>query len=126
MVVSLRLGLITCTTLIGVVLPWTNEALSLERAALMLSGSGCRMSQQAIVEALERLEGVVQVKADVIPDHLMIDHDGSHYTGEELAGLLNELATPDGPCRAAIMKSCITAGPGTATAASTSTRNPDQ
>ena len=125
MILSLRLGLIACTTLIGVV-PCPNEALSLERAALMLSGSGCRMSQPAIVEALERLEGVVHVNVDVIPDHLMIDHDGFHHTGEELAGLLNELAATDGSCRAAIMKSCITAASGTATAASSSERNPNQ
>ena len=35
---------------------WSNEAFALERAALALSGPDCRLSHQAILETLERLE----------------------------------------------------------------------
>ena len=62
-----------------------------------------------MVEALQRLEGVVKVEADLIPDHLLIDHDGRHLTEEQLAGFVNALAAAHGRCRAAVMRSCITA-----------------
>jgi hypothetical protein len=85
------------------------RGLALERAALALSGSDCRLSQQEIIETLERLEGVTRVEAETIPDHLLVDHDGLHRTGEELAGFVNGLAPLQGRCRAAVMQSCITA-----------------
>ena len=91
---------------------WSNEAFALERAALALSGPDCRLSHQAIIETLERLEGVTRVEAETIPDHLLVDHDGLRRTGEELAGFVNELAAQQGRCRAAVMQSCITAGAG--------------
>jgi hypothetical protein len=93
---------------------WSNEAYALERAALALSGPDCRLSHQAIIEMLERLEGVTRVEAETIPDHLLVDHDGLRRTGEELAGFVNGLAALQGRCRAAVMQSCITAetGPG--------------
>ena len=84
-----------------------SEVLALERTALALSGDGCRLSQQAMIEALEQLDGVAQVKADVMPDHLLVDHDDRHRTGDELVRLANRLATPS--CRATLMQSCITA-----------------
>jgi hypothetical protein len=62
-----------------------------------------------MTHALERFEGVLQMQAGLIPDHLLIDHDGGRRTGEELAGLLNGLASIQGRCRAAVMQSCITA-----------------
>jgi len=104
-----RVGFVVCSFL-ACFLPWSDEAFSLERAALALTGSDCRLSQPAIIRLLERLEGVSKVEADVISDHLLIDHDGLRRTGEELAGLLNELADLHGRCRVAVMKSCITAG----------------
>jgi copper chaperone CopZ len=91
---------------------WSNEAFALERAALALSGSDCRLSQQDIIETLERLEGVTRVEAETIPDHILVDHDGLRRTGEELAGFVNGLAPLQGRCRAAVMQSCITAGAG--------------
>jgi hypothetical protein len=45
------------------------------------------------------------VKADMMPDHLLVDHRGR--TGDELVHLVNQLALPS--CRAALMQSCITA-----------------
>jgi hypothetical protein len=90
---------------------WSNEAYALERAALALSGPDCRLSHH-IIETLERLEGVTQVEAETIPDHLLVDHDGLHRTGEQLAGFVNGLAALQGRCRAAVMQSCITAGAG--------------
>jgi len=91
---------------------WSNEAFALERAALALSGPDCHLSHQAILETLERLEGVTRVEAETIPDHLLVDHDGLHRTGEQLAGFVNGLAALQGRCRAAVMQSCITAGAG--------------
>ena len=91
---------------------WSNEGFALERAALTLSGPDCRLSHQGILETLERLEGVTRVEAETIPDHLLVDHDGLHRTGEELAAFVNGLAALQGRCRAAVMQSCITAGTG--------------
>jgi hypothetical protein len=62
-----------------------------------------------MVETLQRLDGVAEVKSDVIPDHLLIDHDGRRGTAEDFVVLLNELGSR-GNCRAALMQSCITAG----------------
>src|SRR5262245_37067965 len=107
--IFVRLGRATCITSVGVLLS-TTEALPLERAVLALSGPSCRVSQQAIIQAIEGLEGVAQVNTDMIPDHVLIDHDGLHRTEEEWAGLLNnELTGKRGGCRAAVMKTCITA-----------------
>jgi len=91
---------------------WSNGAFALERAALTLSGSGCRLSHQNIIETLERLEGVTRVEAETIPDHLLVDHDGLRRTEEELAAFVNGLSFSQGRCRAAVMRSCITAGTG--------------
>ena len=107
----LRPGLAAWTISLWVVL-WSNEAFALERAALALSGPDCRLSHHGILEPLERLEGVTRVEAETIPDHLLVDHDGLHRTGEELAGFVNGLAALQGRCRAAVMQSCITAGTG--------------
>ncbi len=107
----LRSGLAAWIISLWVVLS-SNEAFALERAALALSGPDCRLSNQAIIETLERLEGVTRVEAETIPDHLLVDHDGLHRTGEELAGFVNGLAALQGRCRAAVMQSCITAGAG--------------
>ncbi|HKT36461.1 MAG TPA: heavy-metal-associated domain-containing protein [Nitrospira sp.] len=94
---------------IGVVLD-CSEAVALERATLMLSGSGCRHSQHRIIERLQGLEGVSKVEANAIPDHLLVDHDGVRRTGEELASVLNGFDALNGRCHAAVMQSCITAG----------------
>ena len=83
-----------------------SEAFALERTALALSGDGCRLSQHAMIEALEHLDGVAQVRADVMPDHLFVDHD-DRRTGDELVRLVNQWAPPS--CRTALMQSCITA-----------------
>ena len=106
-----RLGLLVCAVLVCV-FPWRGEASALERAALSLTGSDCQRSQSAIIESLEHLEGVAKVEGNVIPDHLMVDHDGRRRTGDELADFLNGLSHLHGRCRAAFMKSCISAGVG--------------
>jgi len=107
----LRSGLAAWMISLWVVLSG-NEAFALERAALALSGPDCRLSHRAIIERLERLEGITRVEAETIPDHLLVDHDGLHRTGEQLAGFVNGLAALQGRCRAAVMQSCITAGAG--------------
>src|SRR4030095_10732582 len=45
---------------------WSDGAFALDRAALALSGSECRLSHQDIIETLERLEGVTRVEAETI------------------------------------------------------------
>ena len=82
------------------------EAFSLERSALVVSGSGCRQSHDVIIQALEQLEGIAQVN-DEIPEHLLIDHDGKRRTEEELASFVK--GTTHDRCHAAVMRSCITA-----------------
>ena len=104
------LGIAACTVVIGVVV--YSDAFALQRAALMLSGSDCQLSDAAIIESLQRFEGVVKVETEVIPDHLLIDYDGLRRTEEELAGFVNGLPVLRGRCRAAVMQSCITAGVG--------------
>ena len=89
---------------------WSNEAFALERAALALSGPDCRLSQQAIIETLERLEGCARVEAETIPNHVLVDHDGLHRTEKSWPASSTGLAPLQGRCRAAVMKSCITAG----------------
>jgi hypothetical protein len=110
-----RVGFTVCAAL-ACFLPSCDEAFPVERAALALAGSDCQLSRAAIVESLEHLEGVAKVEADVIPDHLLIDHDGLRRTGEELGSFLNGLSDLQGRCRATVMESCITAGVGTRTA----------
>ncbi len=116
-----RLRLIVCAVLVCV-FPWRGEAFALERAILSLTGSDCQWSQSAIIESLEHLEAVAKVEGNVIPDHLLVDHDGRHRTGDELADFLNELPHLHGRCRAAFMKSCISAGVGIKAAYSGSRR----
>jgi hypothetical protein len=86
------------------------EAFPFERSALALAGSKCRQSEPAIVHALERLDGVTRVEGGLIPDHILIDHDGRRVTGDQLAGIVNAVPELRGICRAAVMRSCITAG----------------
>ena len=97
-----------CCVMTACFVVWGSETLALERTALTLSGDGCGVSQQAMIDALERVDGVVQVRADVMPDHLLVDHDERRRTGDELVHLIDKVAPPS--CRAALMQSCITAG----------------
>src|SRR4029078_6629853 len=99
-----RPGLAACLAAVSTLL-WSNAALQLERAALALHGDGCRPSQQAIVEVLMRLDGIPRVETDVIPDHVLIDYDGSRLKEKALADIVNELSAPHGRCRAAVMES---------------------
>jgi hypothetical protein len=86
------------------------ELLAAERTALALTGAGCGASRQAIIHGLEQLDGVARVEANLIPDHLLIDHRAGAVTGEALAAFFGMLTKAGGPCRAAVMRSCITAG----------------
>jgi len=98
---ALAAAIVSARLLLG-----STDAFSLERSALVLSGSACRQSHDVIIHALERLEGIAQVN-DEIPDHLLIDHDGKRRTEEELATFV--ISTTHGRCHAAVMRSCITA-----------------
>ncbi|HKR79870.1 MAG TPA: hypothetical protein VJR69_09240 [Nitrospira sp.] len=86
------------------------EVFAAERTALALAGDGCRPSQQAIVQALEHFDGVARVEADLLPDHLLIDHRTGAVTGEALAAYINTLSGTTGQCHAVVMRSCISAG----------------
>jgi hypothetical protein len=107
MALMMLVNLIVCAGLVCV-LGWGNQASAAERVALALSGEDCHGSLEAMTHALEQFEGVVNVQAGVVPDHLLIDQDTGRRTGEELANLLNALVVRPG-CRAAVMQSCITA-----------------
>ena len=101
---------------LAVCLAWTGAILFLfhgkifaaERTALALAGEGCRPAQQAIVQALEHVDGVARVEADLLPDHLLIDHRAEAVTGEALAAYINAISGTAGQCRAFVMRSCIT------------------
>jgi hypothetical protein len=86
------------------------EAFPFERSALALTGQNCRQAYPAMIDALERLEGVARVEAELVPDHVLIDHDGRRFTGDELAEIVNSVGELRGVCHAAIMRSCITTG----------------
>ena len=70
-----------------VVVVCSEEVFALERTALALNGSGCRESRGAIIEALEHLNGVAGVETDLIPDHVLIDHDGPTVNEDRLAAV---------------------------------------
>jgi hypothetical protein len=107
MALKLLVNLIVCAGLLCV-LGWGNQGSAAERVTLALSGEDCHGSLQAMTHALKQMEGVVNVQAGVVPDHLLIDQDTGRRTGEELASLVNALVVRPG-CRAAVMQSCITA-----------------
>ena len=113
-----HVALKACVLSVWVVLP-PLDTVALERATIALSGPDCSLWHHAMTEALEKHEGIARVEADTIPNHVLIDHDGRHSTDEELAALLNRLTVAHG-CRAAVMKSCITACSSTFTTPSTS------
>ncbi len=94
----------------GILVLFHGEVFAAERTALALAGDGCGPSQQAIVRALEHFVGVARVEADVIPDHLLIDHRAGAVTGEALAAYINALSGTAGHCHAIVMRSCITTG----------------
>ena len=81
-----------------------------ERIALMLSGQDCPAQQQAVIQRLAGVAGVVQVDMSMIPDHVMIDRTSDRLTAEDFAALVNDAMAAGGLCRAEVMKSCITAG----------------
>jgi hypothetical protein len=97
-----------CVLPLCVVLP-ARDAFALERAALTLSGANCSLSPQTMIQALEQLDGIVRVQTNMIPNHLLVDHDGLHRTAEELADFLNQQTVANHGCRATVMRSCITA-----------------
>lgn len=81
-----------------------------ERIALMLSGQDCPAQQQAVIQRLAGVAGVVQVDMSMIPDHVMIDRTSDRLMAEDFAALVNDAMAAGGLCRAEVMKSCITAG----------------
>jgi hypothetical protein len=90
--------------------PAAGAQVSSERTVLLLTGEGCRSQREAMAAALEQRPGVIHVDFSSIPDHLLVDRV-KESTDEELAESINDLLGAGGLCRAAVMKSCITAGP---------------
>lgn len=115
----LRFGV--CLISIGLVM-WSDGVWAFERTALALTGSRCRESQTAIIEALKHLDGVARVETGLIPDHVLVDHDGRGPKDEELAAAINALGGPEGHCQAVLMRSCITAPPSAGTPFSSRSR----
>ena len=105
-----RVVLMACVLSMCIVLP-AHTTFALERATLAIIGQDCSQWHGAMVEALEQLDGIARAQADVIPNHLLVDHD-------RIGRLPQRLAVAQGDCRAVVMKSCITAGSSTFSAPS--------
>jgi hypothetical protein len=80
-----------------------------ERIALMLAGAACPQSQAVLEQKLHEIPGVRHIDLHAIPDHVLIDADMSMVEAEALATQVNDVLATRPPCRATIMKSCISA-----------------
>jgi hypothetical protein len=80
-----------------------------ERIALMLTGAACPQNQRALERKLHEIPGVRHIDLDAVPDHVLIDADMSMVSGEALVTQVNALLAARPPCRATLMKSCISA-----------------
>ena len=89
---------------------YSGDVFALERTTLALAGSTCRESQPGIIEALKHFEGVARVETELIPDHVLIDHDGRKLNQDQLVGIINAHGR-EGRCQGVLMRSCITGSP---------------
>lgn len=80
-----------------------------ERIALMLTGTACPRNQATLERKLLEIPGVRHIDLDAVPDHVLIDADMSMVSGEALVTQVNALLAARPPCRATLMKSCISA-----------------
>lgn len=80
-----------------------------ERITLMLAGTACPQSHAVLEQYLLRVPGVRQIDLHAIPDHILIDADMTVVAAGVLATQVNEVLAAQPPCRATIMKSCISA-----------------
>lgn len=66
-----RVVLMACVLSMCIVLP-AHTTFALERATLAIIGQDCSQWHDAMVEALEQLDGIARAQADVIPNHLLV------------------------------------------------------
>jgi len=80
-----------------------------ERVALMLAGAACPQSHAALERKLAEVAGVRQIDLYAVPGHVLIDADTAVVGLDSLATRVNDILSAQPPCRAEIMKSCISA-----------------
>ncbi len=81
------------------------------RTTLMLTGQDCSNSRPTIVKALEQSEGIRQVYPNLMPDHLLVDHNSQELTEDQILAIVSTAFGEGRTCRAELMKSCISANP---------------
>lgn len=101
-----------CALLVGLIssIPVNTFAMG-ERITLMLSGAACGESHEAIDLALRQTTGVRHADLQAVPGHILVDIEDGAVTPESLAEQLNTILAARPPCRAEVMKSCISAAP---------------
>jgi hypothetical protein len=78
------------------------------RISILLTGEGCTVQRQSLVDQLNKVPGIVLVDARSVPDHVLIDVENGTATTEQIVSSVNgALSSPS--CRAEEMKSCISA-----------------
>jgi hypothetical protein len=80
-----------------------------ERVTLMLAGPACPQSHTALQRKLAEFPGVRQIDLHAVPGHVLIDADPAVVGLDSLAIRVNDILSIQPPCRAEIMKSCISA-----------------
>ena len=85
-----------------------------ERIVLLLTGTACPQGYAALKHTLPRVPGVRRIDLHTVPDHALIDADTAVTDVEVLTAQVNDVLATYPTCRAASMKSCISAAPRTA------------
>ena len=77
----------------------------------MLTGTACSQSYPLLKEHLVQMAGVRHVDFNAVPDHVLIDADTAITSPQSLEAETTRILSAHPPCRAEIMKSCISANP---------------
>ncbi|HEY7531627.1 MAG TPA: hypothetical protein VH681_02455 [Nitrospiraceae bacterium] len=80
-----------------------------ERVALMLTGATCPQSYATLEQKFSAIPGIRGIDLHAVPEHALIDVDPTFINSEALAMMTNALLAGQSPCRATVMKSCISA-----------------
>lgn len=108
-VVANRYFLLCLTLAWGVICSPTLAYTADERIALLLTGSACPQSYATLEQNLIQIPGVMRINLHTVPDHVLIDADPAVIDADLLVKRSNDLLEAHTPCRAALMRSCISA-----------------
>jgi hypothetical protein len=75
----------------------------------MLMGTACAQNHALLKEHLMQMAGVRQVDLNAVPDHVLVDADRAIVSPQILEAEVTRILSTTPPCRAEIMKSCISA-----------------